>query len=155
MLRGEGYGSLVFGCFVVFPNIRNFCSGKVLSVSISRDRIRALQKLESEGNTGLLNELVSVALADFPEKLRILGDALRGNRREALRFGAHSLSGSAAAIGAYEIQSLAGALEAWARKSNSTESEAAETLQRLRVECALAVSELKRILAELPDERTE
>ncbi len=68
------------------------------------------------GDRQLLGELLSIFLADSPDQLRALRDAVAGTDPAALMRAAHTLSGSLRVLGATAAIALVGPLEALGRE---------------------------------------
>lgn len=64
----------------------------------------------------LMREVIEIFLADFPERLVGMRTALARNDAATVMLHAHSLKGSAGAIGASQVAAAAAAVEALARR---------------------------------------
>ena len=70
----------------------------------------------------LMREILDLFLTDYPERLAAMHAAIDRNDAADLRLQAHSLKGSAAAIGANQVAAAAAAVESLARTSALAEA---------------------------------
>jgi HPt (histidine-containing phosphotransfer) domain-containing protein len=94
------------------------------------DRAEGLRR--AGGDAALYRDLLKVFLADVPRLLGLLDMAASQPSARALRHAAHSLKGSASAIGASGIAQQACSLEQMARSDRA--ADAADPLRHLQAE---------------------
>ena len=102
--------------------------------------IASLRELGGDDDPGLFIELVNLFLADTPERLRALSEAMEHRDPTALERAAHALKSSSANLGALELSALFRDIEAAGREKDL--SRAAKLVARTqpeyqRVEAAL------------------
>ena len=104
--------------------------------------IQGLRELGGDEDPGLLVELIDLYLADAPQRMGEIRQALTSGDWKLLERAAHTLKSASANIGALELSSICKELEA---KARSCEAQVCETLcersaeQLVRVETALRV----------------
>jgi two-component system, sensor histidine kinase and response regulator len=106
------------------------------------ERYRVLQE---EGDPDLVVELIEVFEADLPSRLDGLREAIGDGAADPIRKAAHALKGSAAAIGAVALASLAAELEGEAREGRTRG--AADYLSALDARGHEAIQALHRLRA--------
>jgi two-component system, sensor histidine kinase and response regulator len=84
---------------------------------IDAEALDNLRSLRMEGEPDPLAELVELFLADTPERIRQMQDALQSSNGVALDAAAHSLKGSASNLGAKQIASACAQIMQHARKN--------------------------------------
>ena len=82
---------------------------------LDHDVIASLRELGGEDDPGLFIELVNMFLADTPERLKVLSDALDQRDPQALERAAHALKSSSANLGALGLSVLFRDIEAAGR----------------------------------------
>jgi HPt (histidine-containing phosphotransfer) domain-containing protein len=87
------------------------------------------------GDTGLARELAEVFLAEVPVQLSALAAAADAGDPELVRTAAHTLKGSAGALGFTELARQAQALELQAQAAVRGAAEARAAIERLCVAC--------------------
>ncbi len=107
--------------------------------AITPESIAALRELATDGNGGILTELIDTFLDNTPKLMAQAGDALERRAPDALALAAHTLRGSCSNFGAKPLQELSAQLETIARSpdfrgSPHAESRAAELLSAIRRE---------------------
>lgn len=115
---------------------------------LSSERIRVISELENDSSPGLLRDLLVLAQKSFPEQLQQIGACLQGEEFAALRFKAHTFSGSAASLGADQVAALAMAIESWAEQPS--EILPWDTFHRLQKECEMAMQDFHQLLEQIP-----
>ena len=96
------------------------------------DVITTLRELGGEDDPGLFAELVNMFLADTPERLQALVEAMDKRDPTALERAAHALKSSAANLGALDLSGLFREIEAAGREKDLTR--AASLVERTRPE---------------------
>lgn len=117
-------------------------------VPVNPDVLQMLADLQEPGEPDLLRELVTLFLRDAPERLRALHDALAVSDYATASRAAHSLKGSAATLGAQELESLSGIAEVSARAGDTVATLAA--LSALEREYEKVRGHLELLLATRP-----
>jgi HPt (histidine-containing phosphotransfer) domain-containing protein len=92
--------------------------GAPLDENILND-IRALQKRNAPG---ILNQVIHTYLAETPQLLERLGEALQEDNAEVIRRVAHTLKSSSANVGALTLAGRCQELEALAQRQNLAEA---------------------------------
>lgn len=82
---------------------------------LDAETLAALRSLQDDGEDDLLAELIDLFLEDAPERLGLIRAALAAGDWVGLAERAHSLKGSCASLGAVQMASLCGRLEAMGR----------------------------------------
>jgi PAS domain S-box-containing protein len=80
--------------------------------SLDEQVLANLRELQEPGDADFVTMLIDHLLADVPERIGAMGDAVRHGDATALERAAHSLKSSAANLGLLELSRLAGVLEA-------------------------------------------
>jgi HPt (histidine-containing phosphotransfer) domain-containing protein len=79
--------------------------------SLDEQVLANLRELQEPGEADFVTMLIDHLLADVPERISAMTDAVRRADGAALERAAHSLKSSAANLGLFELSRLAGALE--------------------------------------------
>ena len=110
---------------------------------LDKSVIASLRELGGADDPGLFIELVNLFLADTPERMRTLSEALDSKDPTALERSAHALKSSAANLGALGLSTLFRDIESAGREKN---------LERAASLVARAVPEYQRVEAALRSE---
>jgi HPt (histidine-containing phosphotransfer) domain-containing protein len=115
---------------------------------VDPETLQMLAELQEPGEPDLLRELITLFLRDTPERMDAARAALASLDFETAGRAAHSVKGSAANLGANQLQALAGTAEAAARDQDATALTAA--LAALDEEFARVRAQLERVRATRP-----
>jgi CheY-like chemotaxis protein/HPt (histidine-containing phosphotransfer) domain-containing protein len=100
--------------------------------SLDEQVLANLRELQEPGDEDFVTTLIDHLLADVPERISVMSEAVRRADAPALERAAHSLKSSAANLGLLELSRLAGALETSGATGDLAPAEA--TLIALRSE---------------------
>ncbi len=103
--------------------------------------LRELKALDEASGGGLIDELISMFAAATPERLGRMRAALSAGDAKTLALEAHAMKGSAGAVGASLMLTLAGALEAEAKQGSLAEGKA--RIDAMEAELAVVLGELR------------
>jgi two-component system, sensor histidine kinase and response regulator len=106
------------------------------------DRVALLAGVD--GNRRLLRDLVRLFLADYPQRLAEIKEAVRRGDAEALRIAAHTLKGSVGNFAAKQAFAAAQRLEIMGRDGDF--DKAGEACKALESELARVTEELRRLI---------
>ena len=115
---------------------------------VDPDVLEMLADLQEPGEPDLLSELVTLFLRDTPERLDVLHRALDSRDFETAARAAHSLKGSAANLGATQLQALAADAETSARAGD--EATVRASAAALDAEFAAVRRQLEDVLTRRP-----
>lgn len=118
------------------------------TLPVDPDVLQMLADLQEPGEPDLLRELVTLFLRDTPERLAALEDALAVDDLPTAARAAHSLKGSAANLGAADLQALASTAETHARAGDRQATEA--DLVQLGAEFGRVRVQLEDVLSTRP-----
>ena len=105
--------------------------------------LEGLRLLEESTGTSLLADLTRTFRDDAPKRIAVLREALRAGDAGSVAIGAHSLRGSAGALGAMRLHATATQLEEAAERG-ALESCAA-LIELLEADTARAIDALERV----------
>jgi CheY-like chemotaxis protein len=100
----EGWGSPLAAEKVCAPEVEATQTAKVFDRSALLERVG--------GDSEICAEILKTFLADVPERIQEMEDALARGDNETLKRGGHTIKGSAGNVGAPMLQEAAGRLEA-------------------------------------------
>ena len=104
--------------------------------------LRELKALDEASGGGLIAELIGMFASATPERLAKLRASLAANDAKAVASEAHAMKGSAGAVGASLMLTLAGALEAEAKQGNLAEANA--RIAAMEAELPVVLGELEQ-----------
>jgi HPt (histidine-containing phosphotransfer) domain-containing protein len=107
--------------------------------------LKDLQDLEASGAAGLLASLVDSFLQDVPKRLTAIEEALARRAAHDVMHQAHTIKGSAAALGVVQVRALAARIEGAANAGDLDGLTGATSL--LREELTRAEPALRRVVA--------
>jgi HPt (histidine-containing phosphotransfer) domain-containing protein len=107
--------------------------------------LETLRQLNQPGQPDIIREVLTMFLADAPERLGAIDQAMQSGNTEALQRAAHALKGGAGSIGALALQACCRELEEAAKAG--TLSGAAELGRAIHDEWARVRAEIGEILA--------
>ncbi len=114
-------------------------SGGIINMEV----IETLRDLGGDEDPGLVVELIDLYLADAPERIREIQEALANDDFDLLERASHTLKSASANIGAMKLSSFCAELEVMARTKEVVESST-------QSECsAQAFADVERVLTEL------
>jgi signal transduction histidine kinase/CheY-like chemotaxis protein len=113
-------------------------AGFAASAGLDPAPLEQLRRLEASTGRSILREVVDTFLAETPQRLAKLREALSGGDGEALALFAHSLKGSSGQLGAVRLASLCRELEAAGRAGAPAHRAAALALTLTALERELA-----------------
>ena len=106
--------------------------------------VESLRTLGGNDNGAFLREIIGIFLADTPERIAVLKQALAAGDRDGVLRAAHSIKGSAGSLGVSALHSAARRLEADAPSATAAELAAGASV--LSAEFERARVEFQRIL---------
>jgi HPt (histidine-containing phosphotransfer) domain-containing protein len=98
--------------------------------SLDEQVLANLRELQEPGDADFVTMLIDHLLADVPERIGAMGDAVCHGDATALERAAHSLKSSSANLGLLELSRLAGVLEASGAAGNLSGADVALTALR-------------------------
>jgi signal transduction histidine kinase/CheY-like chemotaxis protein len=127
--------------------LRRVTPGARATPVLDTEAISRLMELEDASHKSLVTSLVEIFFDDARRRLASLAEGLARDDRDAIALQAHSLKGSAGALGLVDVATVAGALEAASKAGDLPDLEA--PAQELRAALARAEPVLRETVTRL------